>query len=90
MHQMVVSHHEQRSLIPYGSQVFLAGQPPMPSTSLTAGFKGLDAVTHVGKVDYFHRSWATVPFTRQRFVLERADKLLMRHFLINGYHAVLL
>jgi hypothetical protein len=69
--------------------MFLAGQPPMPSTLLTADFKRLDAITHLGKVGYFDRSWTTVPFTRQRVVLERADKLLMRDFRINGYHAAL-
>ena len=90
MHQMLVGHHEQRGLIPCGGQMFVASQPTMPSTSLTAGFKRFDAVTHLGKVGYFHWSWTTVLFARQRFVLERADKLLMRDFLINGYHAALL
>jgi hypothetical protein len=71
---MIVGHHEHRGLIPRRCQLFLAGQPPMPSALLTADFKRLETVTHSGKVGYFHRSCTTRPFTSERLVLERPDE----------------
>jgi hypothetical protein len=70
--------------------MLLASQSAMPPTVLTADFKCLDAIAHLGKVGYVHRSRATIPFTHQGIVLERADELLMRRFLITRNHAILL